>query len=185
MKRTRIMTFIAIAALAALVGVGVALAFTQPWNREDLAPTTDPTSAATSPTAPDDPVSDEVSDRQQIALEAARIMTTWTPDEDLNRTAAELRARPLMTKDRAAAAIAPERPATGAEWLEAAQRGATSVPNVELNYATESSETGVSVTATWTWDSPDGSDIPEEPGTQPRRYHFEFTEENRIYDYSY
>ncbi|MFC4431041.1 hypothetical protein [Citricoccus alkalitolerans] len=112
-------------------------------------------------------------------------MTTWTPDEDLNRTAAELRARPLMTKDRAVVVIAPERPATGAEWLEAAERGATSVPNVELNYATESSETGVSVTAKWAWDSPDGSDIPEEPGTQPRRYYFEFTEENKIHDYSY
>lgn len=184
MNRTRILTYIAITAVAVLVGVGVALAFTQPWNRGDPAPTA-PTSAATSADAPDDSVSNEISDRQQIALEAARIMTTWTPDEDLNRTAAELRARPLMTKDRAAAVIAPERPATGVEWLEAAERGATSVPDVELNYATESSETGVSVTATWTWDSPDGSDIPEEPGTQPRRYHFEFTEENKIHDYSY
>lgn len=185
MNRARILTMIAIASLAALVGVGVALAFTQPWNRDDPAPTTAPTSAATSPAAPDEPVSDEISDRQQIAMEAARIMTTWTPDEDLNRTAAELRARPLMTEERAGDVITPERPATGAEWLEAAQRGATSVPNVELNYATELTDTGVSVTATWTWDSPDGSDIPEEPGTQPRRYHFEFTEENKIHDYSY
>lgn len=185
MNRTRILTFIAIGAVAALVGVGVALAFTQPWNGGDPAATTAPTHAATSTGAPDDSVSEDISDRQQIALEAARIMTTWTPDEDLNRTAAELRARSLMTKDRAAAVIAPERPATGAEWLEAAERGATSVPNVELNQATESSETGVSVTATWTWNSPDGSDIPQEPATQPRRYHFEFTEENRIHDYSY
>ncbi|GAA1677658.1 hypothetical protein GCM10010977_29140 [Citricoccus zhacaiensis] len=185
MNRTRILTYIAITAVAVLVGVGVALAFTQPWNREAPAPTTAPTSAATSTGAPDDSVADDISDRQQIALEAARIMTTWTPDEDLNRTAAELRARTLMTKERAAAVIAPERPATGVEWLEAAERGATSVPNVELNYATESSETGVSVTATWTWNAPDGSDIPEEPGTQPRRYYFEFTEENKIHDYSY
>lgn len=185
MNRTRILTYLAITAVAALVGVGVALAFTQPWNREDPAPTTAPTSAATSTSAPDDPVSDEISDRQQIALEAARIMTTWTPAKDLNRTAAELRAQPLMTTDRAEAVIAPERPATGAEWLEAAERGATSVPTVELNHATELTDAGVSVTATWSWDSPDGSDIPEEPGTQPRRYHFEFTEENQIHDYSY
>lgn len=185
MNRTRILTYIAITAVAALVGVGVALAFTQPWNYDELtsntAPTTPPAATATS----DDPGVEAISDREQIALDAARIMTSWTPAKDLNRTAAELRARPLMTTERAQAVIAPERPATGTEWLEAAERGATSAPTVELNHATELTDRGVSVTATWTWDSPDGNDIPEEPGTQPRRYHFEFTEENEIHDYSY
>lgn len=180
MRRTRLLPLIALAVLV-LLGAGVALAFTQPWDRNDPDPTTAPTSTA----APDDPTSEAISDRQQIALEAARIMTTWTPAKDLNRTAAELRARELMTAERAKAVIAPERPATGAEWLEAAERGATSVPTVELNQATELTDTGVSVTGTWTWASPDGSDIPAEPGTQPRIYYFEFTEENKIHDYSY
>ncbi|MFC7403428.1 hypothetical protein [Citricoccus sp. GCM10030269] len=124
-------------------------------------------------------------ERERIALKAARIMTTWKPAEDFNRTDAEQRARHLMTKDRATQVIAPERPATGTEWLEAAERNATSVPTVELNTATELTDTGVSVIATWTWDSPSGTKIPEENGTQPRIYFFEFTEDNQIHDYTY
>jgi len=182
MRRTRPLTIIALAAVAALVGVGVALAFTQPWNRPEPAPSITP---STPPVSAPEPTTTEPSEREQIALEAARIMTTWTPATDLNRTTAEQRARHLMTAERAQAVIAPERPATGPEWLEAAERDATSQPTVELNHATELTDTGVSVTATWCWDSPDGSDIPEEPGTQPRIYYFEFTEENKIHDYSY
>ena len=74
-------------------------------------------------------------------------------------------------------------PATGTEWLDSAERGATSAPTAELNCATELTNTGVS--ATWTWDSPDGSEIPAEPGTQPRIYYFEFTEDDEINDYTY
>ncbi|MEW1982440.1 hypothetical protein AB0333_16155 [Citricoccus sp. NPDC079358] len=184
MRRTRLLPLLALAALM-VIGAGVALAFAQPWNREEPTPstmlTTPPAATATS----DDPDAESISDREQIALDAARIMTTWTPAKDLNRTAAELRARPLMTAERAQAVTAPERPATGTEWLEAAERGATSEPTVDLNHATELTDTGVSVTATWTWDSPDGSEITEEPRTQPRIYYFEFTQENKIHDYSY
>jgi hypothetical protein len=149
---------------------------------------------AAAPQAPTPPVSPSPAaatsspaptERERIALDAARIMTTWTPATDHNRTAAEQRARHLMTAQRANAVTAPERPATGTEWLEAAERGATSVPIVELNTATELTDTGVSVIATWTWDSPDGSDIPTEPGTQPRIYFFEFTEDHEIHDYTY
>ncbi|QCU79616.1 hypothetical protein E7744_14970 (plasmid) [Citricoccus sp. SGAir0253] len=142
------------------------------------APTVTPSPAAAT-SAP------ALTEREGLALEAARIMTTWTPAEDHNRTAAEQRARHLMTSQRAKAVIAPERPATGSEWLEAAERGATSSPTVELNTATELSDTGVSVTATWTWDSPDGSEIPTDPAIQPRIYFFEFTEDNEIHDYTY
>jgi hypothetical protein len=181
MRRTRLLPLIALAALI-LLGAGVALAFTQPWNRADP----EPAAARTpNPAATTAPTEETISDREQAALDAARIMTTWTPAKDLNRTAAELRARELMTTERAKAVTAPERPATGTEWLEAAERGATSVPTVKLNHATELTDNGVSVTATWTWDSPDGSDIPTEPGAQPRIYYFEFTQENKIHDYSY
>lgn len=167
---------------AVLLGAGIALAFTQPWANDDQAPTTAPVSPATpGPTASDA----ALTARQEVAMEAARLMTTWNPAVDLNRTSAEMRARHLMTEERAEQVIAPERPATGAEWLEAAHQNATSVPTLELNEATELTEDGVSVTATWTWDSPDGSDIPEERGTQPRIYYFEFTEDNEIHDYTY
>ena len=104
-----------------------------------------------------------------------------TKRQPLTKTLADL----YRAIDRAQAVTAPERPATGSEWLKAAERGATSVPTVELNHATELTDTGVSVIATWTWDSPDGSDIPTEPGAQPRIYYFEFTQENKIHDYSY
>lgn len=183
MKRNWTLPLIGLLILAVL-GAGVALAVTQPWNRSDQGPTTASTLPPTQPSSPRE-TEPTTTEREQIALEAARIMTTWTPEKDLNRTAAELRARELMTAERAAAVTAPQRPSAGTEWLDAAARGARSVPTVELNHATEHSQTGVSVTATWTWDSPDGSDIPAESGTQPRIYYFEFTEENEIHDYSY
>jgi hypothetical protein len=177
-------TWIAITGtLAAAAAVGAtAAALIVPAIAPD--PTTGPSPTASATGAP--PATDTArTQREQTALDAARIMTTWTPAQDLNRTAAEQRAAHLMTEDRAARVIAPERPATGTEWLEAADRGATSVPTVELNTATELTDTGVSVTATWTWDSPDGSDIPAERGTQPRIYFFEFTQDGQIHDYTY
>jgi hypothetical protein len=163
---------------AAAIGATAAVLIVPALAPQAPAPAVNPSPAA----ATYSPVHTE---RERIALDAARIMTTWTPATDHNRTAAEQRARHLMTAQRAQTVIAPERPATGTEWLEAADRGATSAPTVELNYATELTDTGVSVIATWTWDSPDGSDIPAEPGTQPRIYYFEFTQENKIHDYNY
>ncbi|MEV4902889.1 hypothetical protein AB0K08_16310 [Citricoccus sp. NPDC055426] len=181
MRRTWSLPLI-IAVAAVLLGAGLALAFTQPLANDDPVPTTTPASPRPSTPTETDAA---ISARQEAAVEAARLMTTWNPARDLNRTAAELRARHLMTEARAEQVIAPERPATGTEWLEAAERDATSVPTIELNKATELTEDGVSITATWTWDSPDGGDIPEEQGTQPRIYYFEFTEDNEIHDYSY
>jgi negative regulator of sigma E activity len=169
--------------LAAAAAVGAAAAaLIVPAIAPDPAAGPSPTTSATgAPPA----TGTALTQREQTALDAARIMTTWTPAKDHNRTAAEQRARHLMTDERAQAVVAPERPATGTEWLEAADRGATSVPTVEPNTATELTDTGVSVTATWTWDSPDGSEIPAERGTEPRIYFFEFTEENKIHDYTY
>lgn len=182
MRRTRALPLI-ILAVALVLGAGIAFAVTQPWDQDSPEPAAVTTPAPSA--LPGAPTDEAPSAREQVALEAARLMTTWTPAADLNRTAAELRARHLMTEPRAAQVIAPERPATGTEWLTAAEREATSVPTVELNKATELSEDGISVTATWTWDSPDDGDIPSERGTQPRIYYFEFTEDNEIHDYSY
>lgn len=91
---------------------------------------------------------------ESVAVEAATIMTTWDPGEDFNQTSAELRAADLMTDERAEQVTAPERPATGTEWLEAAEAGATSEPTVEVNEGTESDV--VSVIATWVWLDADG-----------------------------
>lgn len=91
---------------------------------------------------------------EAVALEAATMMTTWGPNEDFNQTSAELRATELMTDERADKITAPERPATGSEWLEAAEAGATSEPRVEVNEGTESDV--VSVIATWVWLDADG-----------------------------
>lgn len=68
----------------------------------------------------------------ELAKQAATIMTTWNPSKDFNRTAAELCARSLMTPERAKEVIAPERPATGVEWLTAAEKNATSKPTAKL-----------------------------------------------------
>ncbi|ALD65342.1 hypothetical protein AFL94_17045 [Arthrobacter sp. LS16] len=65
-------------------------------------------------------------------------------------TAAELRARPLMTPERAKEVIAPERPATGVEWLTAAEKNATSKPTVKLMTEHHEQDT-IAVTATWQW----------------------------------
>ncbi|MFC9935307.1 hypothetical protein [Glutamicibacter sp. NPDC127525] len=59
-------------------------------------------------------------------------LTTWKPNKDFNRTAAELRARKLMTSERAKEVIGSERPSTGVEWLTAAEKKATSKPSVKL-----------------------------------------------------
>src|SRR5699024_12590324 len=55
------------------------------------------------------PGSDETRN-EQTALEAARIMTTWRPTEDFNRTAADIRATHLITEDRTEHVDAPAPP---------------------------------------------------------------------------
>ena len=123
-------------------------------------------------------------EQQAIALEAARIMTTWTPDKDATQTHAELRARHLMTAERAARVITPERPSSGAEWTAAAKEKATSEPVVSLN--TQADTPGVAVRASWSWKRPDGSPLPRT--SKPIRYYtfvFDEKEPTKIADYSY
>lgn len=125
-------------------------------------------------------------EQNALALKTARVMSTWTPGKDENRTASELRARELMTKERAAKVIAPARPATGDEWRRAYQTKATSVPSVELATDEHGSQEGltVAVTARWTWKTPDGESFPADGY---RRYYFTFTDEApyKIRDYTY
>jgi len=122
-------------------------------------------------------------DYETAALEAAEVMTTWQPAEDFNRTAAEQRARYLMTDELAANIITPERPATGTEWNTAADSEATSQPSVEINNYTESQDCTVSVLATWEWVTTNGELIPNED--DERIYHLAFNDDGELVDYTY
>ena len=134
------------------------------------------------PAAQTAPGSDETRN-EQTALEAARIMTTWTPAEDFNRTAAEQRAKHLMTKERAEEVIAPERPTTGQAWNQAAEHNATSTPQVVLNPHTETEEGIISVRATWHWENDSEETLPS--GDEQRIYYFSFNDDGKIHDYTY
>lgn len=81
-------------------------------------------------------------------------MTTWDTNKDFDRTAAELRARHLMTPQRAKDVIVPERPVTGVKWLSAAEKNATSKPTVKL-MSEHHVQDALAVTATWQWVTPD------------------------------
>lgn len=117
----------------------------------------------------------------ELAKQAATIMTTWDPNKDFNRTAAELRARKLMTPERAKEVIAPERPATGVEWLTAAEKKATSQPTVKLMSEHHEQNT-IAVTATWQWVTQDGESW---AGDGKQTFFFTFTDSKpyKIRDY--
>lgn len=117
------------------------------------------------------------------ALQAAEIMTTWTPAEDFNRTDAELRASQLMTNELANSIEAPQRPATGKEWNTAAEANATSHPTVEVNHYTDTEPGTVAVVARWEWITENGDMLPHEG--QERIYYFAFNDDGEIHDYTY
>lgn len=145
------------------VFVGIALILTAcvpPNDEPGQGPASTPTPTATASASPsteshegghasEDPA------KVALALEAAKIMTTWNPAKDFNRTDAEMRARKLMTAERAKEVIAPERPATGEEWLNAAAKKATSQPNVKIESAHHEQDS-IAVNATWQWVTADG-----------------------------
>lgn len=118
----------------------------------------------------EDPLAADREAMEELGMEVAEIMTTWDPNEDFNRTAAEMRARDLMTEELAESITAPERPATGTEWLDAAEAGATSQPSASPNRAT--SNEVVSIEVTWVWVNEAG-DVISNP-TDRRLYFFNF-----------
>lgn len=179
----------------AAVGIVVAITGCTPATQgpeESIVPVISPT--ATTPTAsspsssPSESVAghshdygDEDPAKVELAKQAATIMTTWDPTKDFNRTAAELRARKLMTKERANEVIAPERPATGVEWLNAAEKKATSKPTVKLMTEHHEQDT-IAITATWQWVTKDGESWTGE-GKQTFFFTFTDTEPYKIRDY--
>ena len=144
------------------------------------ATTTSPSAAAEEPGAAEDP---SLAEKKTLAFEAARIMTTWTPAKDFNRTAAEQRASHLMTEQRAQEIVVPERPAGGAQWLKAAEKKATSQPRISLEEEHHATDT-MAVVSTWQWVSPDGDSF---AGEESYLFHFTFTDEKpyKIRDYTY
>lgn len=123
------------------------------------------------------------SERESIAIEVARIMTTWDPQEDTTATAAEKRAVEYMTEERAEQVVAPQRPTTGEQWLRAAEENATSEPQVEILRGTETGT--IAVEASWTWLTDDGHVVSQ--SEQRRIYHFTFTEgdDPKVSDYTW
>ncbi|GAA0207507.1 hypothetical protein ACF046_13970 [Glutamicibacter creatinolyticus] len=187
MKHPKILT------LALAAGLVAGLAGCTPAST-DTEPSVSPTTASPSAPAPsstDNSSGGESSDahgqvtedpaKVELAKQAATIMTTWDPTKDFNRTAAELRARKLMTPERAKEVIAPERPATGVEWLSAAEKNATSQPTVKLMSEHHEQNT-IAVTATWQWVAKDGESWAGD-GKQTFFFTFTDTKPYKIRDY--
>lgn len=171
-------------ALLAAILLALCTACGQPATPEPApaapgATTTSPSAAAEEPGSTEDP---GVAEKKKLAFEAARIMTTWTPAKDFNRTAAEQRASHLMTGQRAQEIMVPERPASGVQWLQAAQKQATSQPRISLEEEHHATDT-MAVVSTWQWITPDGESFAGESYL----FHFTFTDEKpyKIRDYTY
>lgn len=188
--RLRVGTILVIVAVIAVVGTVFAIQHASDQQESDEQPRGQQATEQTSPQSAEstqpsdlrqapapgeedaepDMSAEERESLEAVAVEAATVMTTWDPNEDFNQTSAELRAADLMTDERADQIVAPERPATGTEWLEAADAGATSEPNVEINKGTESDV--VSVIATWVWIDSDGH-VVSNPNER-RAFYFDF-----------
>lgn len=182
MKHPKILALALAAGLVTgIVGCTPVSTETEPSSIPSVAPTTaspstlSPSASHEHGDAVDDPA------KIELAKQAATIMTTWDPNKDFNRTAAEMRARNLMTSERAKEVTAPERPATGVEWLTAAEKKATSKPTVKLMTEHHEQDT-VAVTATWQWVTKDGESWAGE-GKQTFFFTFTDTEPYKIRDY--
>lgn len=183
MRRTLIISGLSLAIIALLVFAGIKLFTPQPASETTTLPSISTTSTPTPEATSEAAQETAPSSNDKAALHAATVMSTWTPAKDFNRTASELRARDLMTQSRAKKVLAPQRPATGEQWLTAAAAHATSAPTATLNRATEKDI--ISVTVTWVWKTDTGKilDLPAEQ----RTYYFQLTDNNphKISDYSY
>ncbi len=170
MNRNKIMLIVlAVMVAAVIIVVTPALFSTEDTDQPE----------STTATAP----GTDTTHNEETAVEAAKIMTTWTPADDFNRTAAEQRATHLMTDELAEQVIAPQRPASGPGWNNAAEHNATSTPQVVLNPHTDTEEGVISVRATWKWKTNQGDILDSEP--DQRIYYFTFNDQGKIHDYTY
>ena len=188
--RHRILLGIITAAVALVLAGGAWAMFGAPITAEpepQPSPTTAASSSAPAPTssspttaAASTPEADTKEER--IALEAARIMTTWDTTKDTNDSDAEARAKHLMTKKCADKVLTGDWDTTNKVWWKAAENDGRSVPEVEL---TPHGDKGrVRVMATWHWTNDDGDKLAD---PTRRAFVFTFTDDRkpRISDYTW
>lgn len=102
-----------------------------------------------------DVVVEHSQEKIDLALEATKIMTTWVPAEDMNQTAAEMRARDLMTPELYESIVVPERYHADPLWYQATQENMVSVPSVSIDRHAAGDK--VTVRASWMWQPVDGN----------------------------
>ena len=193
MNRQGFMALISLILLcvAALAGALLLWAFTRPVATPEglaaAATTPAPASASMStstPTPTAGPLSYAPANKaEEVAVEAARIMTTWKPAEDLDESASAPRAAHLMTPARAKKIFVSDRGTSTPEWIAAAEGNWTSEPNVTI--VPDSDPNAIYVNVTWTWREPGGK---THDGHTRRMFVFQMTDDKKnpqISDYTW
>ena len=120
---------------------------------------------------------------EEVAVEAARIMTTWKPAEDLDESASAPRAAHLMTPARAKKIFVSDRGTSTPEWIAAAEGNWTIEPNVTI--VPDSDPNAIYVNVTWTSREPGGK---THDGHTRRMFVFQMTDDKKnpqISDYTW
>lgn len=197
MNRQGFMALISLTLLcvAALAGALLLWAFTRPVATPEgqAAAATTPAAASASasmststptPTPTAGPLSyAPASKAEEVAVEAARIMTTWKPAEDLDESASAPRAAHLMTPARAKKIIVSDRGTSTPEWVAAAEGNWTSEPDVAI--VPDSDPDTIYVNVTWAWREPGGK---THDGQTRRQFIFKMTDDEKnpqISDYTW
>ncbi len=193
MNRQRLMTLTSLTLLcvAALAGALLLWTFTRPAATPEgqaaAATTPAPASASmstTTPTPTAGPLSYAPANKaEEVAVEAARIMTTWKPAEDLDESASAPRAAHLVTPARAKKIFVSDRGTSTPEWIAAAEGNWTSEPNVTI--VPDSDPNAIYVNVTWTWREPGGK---THDGHTRRMFVFQMTDDKKnpqISDYTW
>lgn len=138
-------------------------------------PTPSPTASSPFGFAPQTPA-------EEAAVEAARVMTTWDPAEDIDPTTSEARAKHLMTTERAAQVSVSDRGTADPEWMRAYRQHSVSEPTALIVPGGEGNT--ITVNVTWDWVNPDGT---REEGQGARTYYFTMTDADtpKVADYTW
>lgn len=99
------------------------------------------------------------SDRDAVAMAAARILTTWDPSQDDTEAAAVHRAKSLLSTKVFEQNTEPVRSGSAGLWMDMAAKNAKSVPRVEMQddeHAVEErpNPDALTVLARWEWIGP-------------------------------
>lgn len=156
----------------------------KPSPNETIEQGATPTDAAALPDPSEEPThhsDDQRQEQQRLAVEAATIMTTWSPAEDTSKSDAILRAEQFFAPE-FVANFEPAPRASGSEWARAAELQATSIPEVTL-VNTHQEPYVVEITVTWHWEESDGTPHSGDPSAQPQFFTFVFNDKTEILDY--